>query len=114
MVRPHMDFTFHSISSHVNTVYVLRTKPGVSAPGPAAGGAVVPGEGGPRGTGVMVPGSASSLNRSADWACMRLYIRREQLIPPVSIDIVVNLVSCQLNSLFEVSWCALELHEEKP
>ena len=29
MVRPHMDFTFHCLSSHVNTVYVLCTKPGV-------------------------------------------------------------------------------------
>ncbi len=32
MVRPHMDFTYHSISSHTNTLYVLRTKPGVQQP----------------------------------------------------------------------------------
>ncbi len=32
MVRPHMDFTYHSISSHTNTLYVLRTKPGVQHP----------------------------------------------------------------------------------
>ena len=34
MVRPHMDFTFHCLSSHVNTVYVLCTKPGVTSPRP--------------------------------------------------------------------------------
>ncbi len=27
-----MEFTYHSISSHVNTLYVLRTKPGVQQP----------------------------------------------------------------------------------
>ena len=36
MVRPHMDFSFNSILSHVNTIYVLRTKeevmPKVSGP----------------------------------------------------------------------------------
>ena len=29
MVRPHMDFTFDHILSHINTVFVLRTKEGV-------------------------------------------------------------------------------------
>ena len=32
LFRPHMDFTFHSISSHVNTVYVLLTNDGILAP----------------------------------------------------------------------------------
>ncbi|XP_054754630.1 guanylate cyclase soluble subunit beta-1-like [Lytechinus pictus] len=29
IVRPHMDFTFKSILSHANTIYVLQTNPGV-------------------------------------------------------------------------------------
>lgn len=28
-VRPHLDLTFENVLSHINTVYVLRTKPGV-------------------------------------------------------------------------------------
>lgn len=28
-VRPHLDLTFENILSHINTVYVLKTKPGV-------------------------------------------------------------------------------------
>lgn len=26
MVRPHVDFTFHNILAHINTVFVLKTK----------------------------------------------------------------------------------------
>ncbi|KAJ8298046.1 hypothetical protein KUTeg_024577 [Tegillarca granosa] len=29
MVRPHMEFDFANVLSHINTVYVLRTKPGI-------------------------------------------------------------------------------------
>jgi guanylate cyclase soluble subunit beta len=29
MIRPHMDFEFNNVLSHINTVYVLRTKPGI-------------------------------------------------------------------------------------
>lgn len=32
MVRPHMEFDFHHILSHINTVYVLRTKEGILGP----------------------------------------------------------------------------------
>lgn len=32
MVRPHMEFDFHHILSHINTVYVLRTKEGIIGP----------------------------------------------------------------------------------
>jgi hypothetical protein len=28
-VRPHLELTFENILSHINTVYVLKTKPGV-------------------------------------------------------------------------------------
>lgn len=28
-VRPHLDLTFDNVLSHINTVYVLRTRPGV-------------------------------------------------------------------------------------
>lgn len=28
-VRPHLDLTFENILSHINTVYVLKTRPGV-------------------------------------------------------------------------------------
>lgn len=28
-VRPHLDLTFDNILAHINTVYVLRTKPGI-------------------------------------------------------------------------------------
>lgn len=26
MIRPHMEFTFYNVLSHINTVFVLRTK----------------------------------------------------------------------------------------
>lgn len=28
-VRPHLELTFENILSHINTIYVLKTKPGV-------------------------------------------------------------------------------------
>jgi hypothetical protein len=31
MVRPHMEFTFEHILSHINTIYVVRTKSPVIA-----------------------------------------------------------------------------------
>ncbi|XP_075909667.1 guanylate cyclase soluble subunit beta-1 isoform X1 [Petromyzon marinus] len=34
LVRPHMEFTFNGILSHINTVFVLRTKEGVLSVGP--------------------------------------------------------------------------------
>ena len=33
MVRPHMDFTFKSILSHLNTMFVLQSKPGLNIHG---------------------------------------------------------------------------------
>ncbi|XP_065345782.1 guanylate cyclase soluble subunit beta-1 [Cloeon dipterum] len=36
MVRPHLDLTFENILSHINTVYVLRTRPGAYERGMAA------------------------------------------------------------------------------
>ena len=35
-VRPHLDLTFENILSHINTVYVLRTRPGAYDRGRAA------------------------------------------------------------------------------
>ena len=32
MVRPHMEFDFHHILSHINTVFVLRTRDGIIGP----------------------------------------------------------------------------------
>lgn len=35
-MRPHLDLTFENILSHINTVYVLRTRPGAYDRGRAA------------------------------------------------------------------------------
>lgn len=40
IVRPHMEFTFKSILSHANTIYVLKTNPGVVNPNNPRNGSI--------------------------------------------------------------------------
>ncbi len=46
---------------------------------------------------------------SADWAYSRLRIRRDELVPPVSIDSITKQIPL-LNLFIKASSCSLELH----